>query len=306
MSTIRSTVLWPYLKLARPANLITAIADVAAGLGIGLMLAVATNIWDGLAASLGDLLLLCIATVGLYGGGVVFNDIFDLEIDRVERPERPLPKGDIRVQQAVSWGLVLFGLGIMAAFLVNVTAGLLAIAIALLALLYDKFGKHHPVFGPVNMGLCRGGNLMLGISAFPENLSSVYLLTIIPILYISCITLISRGEVNGGNKTHLNLALVGYALVVAILLGLGVLYPYRALMALPFVVLFAALVFPPLLRAWKSLAAGDIRKAVKAGVISLIILDAALAAGFSSITYGLLIAALLPVSLRLGKFFSVT
>ena len=290
----------------RPANLITAIADVAAGMAIGWMLMEENNIWQGLQMAWTDYFLLWISTVGLYGGGVVFNDIFDLAIDRIERPERPLPSGALSLQQATTLGLGLLLVGVLAALAVNVIAAALAILIAFLALLYDKIGKHHPIWGPFNMSLCRGANLLLGVSAFPESLAAASGLVILPIIYISSITLISRGEVGGGNKSHLTLAVIGYGLVGAILLSLGYLFPYKALNTLPFVAAFFGLVFPPLFRAWKSLDAGDIRKAVKAGVITLILLDAALAAGFTNMGYGLFIACLLPVSLWLGRFFAVT
>jgi 4-hydroxybenzoate polyprenyltransferase len=290
----------------RPANLITAIADVAAGMAIGLTLAGGDTIWQGLQMAWMDYFLLWISTLGLYGGGVVFNDIFDLSIDRIERPERPLPSGAVSLQQAITLGIALLLVGVLAAFAVNLVAAVVAILTAFLALLYDKKGKHHPVWGPLNMSLCRGANLLLGVSAFPESLSGASGLVILPIIYISSITLISRGEVGGGNKSHLTLAMIGYGLVGAILLSLGYLFPYKTLNTLPFVAAFFVLVFPPLFRAWKSLDAGDIRKAVKAGVITLILLDAALAAGFTDMGYGLFIAGLLPVSLWLGKFFAVT
>lgn len=306
MSTLRSTAIWPYLLLVRPANLITAIADVAAGTAIGYVLSGGRDIWEGIQHLGSDYFLLWISTVGLYGGGVVFNDIFDLSIDRQERPERPLPSGQVSLRQATTLGIGLLSVGVLAALAVNVIAATLAILTALLALLYDKIGKHHPVWGPLNMSLCRGANLLLGVSAFPESLNSAYPLVILPIIYISSITLISRGEVAGGDKTHLSLAIAGYALVGAILLGLGYGFPYSTLNTLPFVAVFFTLVFPPLFRAWNSLEATDIRKAVKAGVITLILLDAALAAGFAGIGYGLLVAALLPVSLWLGKQFAVT
>ena len=290
----------------RPANLVTAVADVAAGFGISLALAGKVDIWQGLRYGQLDFILLCLATIGLYGGGVVFNDVFDFKIDQIERPERPLPSGRVSLKQAIALGIVLFSIGILAAFLTGILAGLLAILIALLALLYDAKGKHHPVLGPLNMSLCRGANLLLGLSFIPESLLLGAGLVILPVIYISSITLISRGEVAGGNKSHLNLAIVGYSLVAAILLGLGLVFPYQMWYALGFVLLFSSMVFPPLIRAWKSLDPGDIRKAVKAGVITLIILNAALAAGFTTIVYGLFIAALLPLSLWLGKYFSVT
>ncbi|HET9054644.1 MAG TPA: polyprenyltransferase, partial [Cyclobacteriaceae bacterium] len=49
-----------------------------------------------------------------------------------------------------------------------------------------------------------------------------------------------------------------------------------------------------------------IGKAVKAGVIALIVMNAAWAAAFGMIYFALLIVLLLPVSLLLGKLFAVT
>ena len=56
----------------RPANCVTAIADILAGVAISGYLA-ESNLYT--IAFLKPILLLCIATVGLYGGGVVFNDV---------------------------------------------------------------------------------------------------------------------------------------------------------------------------------------------------------------------------------------
>jgi 4-hydroxybenzoate polyprenyltransferase len=50
----------------------------------------------------------------------------------------------------------------------------------------------------------------------------------------------------------------------------------------------------------------NIGKAVKAGVIALILLDASLAAAFGSLVMALIIALLLPVSLWLSGLFAVT
>src|SRR5690606_37006300 len=98
-----------YFQLMRPANLVTAVADVLAGVTI----AGAVTMPD---RSL-SIALLCLSTIGLYGGGVVFNDVFDAELDKKERPERPIPSGRISVKQATLLGLALLGTGITAAFL---------------------------------------------------------------------------------------------------------------------------------------------------------------------------------------------
>jgi hypothetical protein len=74
----------------------------------------------------------------------------------------------------------------------------------------------------------------------------------------------------------------------------------------PFLGLFSYLIFPPLLLAIASLQPLDIRRAVKAGVMALIMLDATIAAGFAGWWYGLLILALFPIARLLARAFAVT
>lgn len=289
----------------RPANLFTAVADIAAGFAISANLYQTSTIWTVLQQHAQSFILLCLATVGLYGGGVVFNDIFDLKLDAVERPERPLPSGKVSQRNAILLGLALLMIGISAALFVGFTQGIIACAIAGLALLYDKYGKHHSFWGPINMASCRALNLLLGISIF--GLQSIgFIPIILPFIFIASITLISRGEVWGGTKSHFYLAFIGYASVIVFLLGLHLFFSFNVLYALPFITLFAAVVLPPLWKAQRSLAAKDIKSAVISGVLSLVILDAALAAGFSNWTYGLCVLCLLAFSIGLGKLFAIS
>src|SRR5690606_29218606 len=139
--------------------------------------------------------------------------------DAVERPERPIPSGLVHKNQAAMLGLLLLTAGIVAAFRVSVLSGTLATVIAIAAFIYDKWGKHHSFFGPLNMGLCRGLNLLLGLSIIGVQAADHWYLGIVPVIYIAAITMISRGEVHGGKRTTLYLAAVLYAVSMA-----GVLY----------------------------------------------------------------------------------
>src|SRR5688572_16184433 len=197
----------------RPANIVTAIADILAGVIISGYLATPEY-------SLSPVLLLVLATIGLYGGGVVFNDIFDAELDKIERPERPIPSGLISKQSASVLGGMLLLMAIVAAAFVHPEeflslSVLLAIIIAIAALVYDKWGKHHSLMGPVNMGLCRGFNLLLGMSIVPAAVMQYWWLGIFPIIYIAAITMISRDEVHGSKKRTLYAAASFYLIVLA-------------------------------------------------------------------------------------------
>lgn len=306
--TINSQSLWGYLQLMRPANIVTAWADILVGYAAAGGLSLIVDVWLGnlTANELTPLIYLLLATSGLYGGGVVFNDVFDLELDRIERPERPLPRGDVSLKAGIILGSGLLGIGILAAAQVGMMSAVIAIAVALAALIYDAFGKHHKFLGPLNMGLCRGGNLLLGISVMPTMLSERWFLILIPIVYIAAVTAVSQGEVNGGKQSTGLLAIILALLVIVGVLGLGTLDAYHWLYSLPFLLLFAWLVLPAFIKAAQDPSATTVQKAVKSGVLSLIVLDSAVAAGFAGLSYGLAVLCLLVLSRILGNLFAVT
>jgi 4-hydroxybenzoate polyprenyltransferase len=288
--------IWAYLQLMRPANIITAWADILAGFAAagGLLLGNSSLPW------------LLLATTGVYGGGVVFNDVFDAQLDCEERPERPIPSGRASSQGAIWLGSFLLFVGIIAAARVSFLSGAIALFVAVAALLYDAASKHNNLLGPLNMGCCRGGNLLLGMSIVPEMLVQRWWLALLPIVYIAAITAISQGEVKGGKKSTGIFALFCLAIVLSIILTLGLFTNYAMWAALPFWILLAVRVVPPFIAATENPQAETIRSAVKAGVLSLIILNATLAAGFAGWPSGLLVLSLLPLSLVLAKKLAVT
>jgi len=289
----------------RPANIVTAVSDILAGIAIACF---AVRIkWTEL--SFLPVFLLVLSTIGLYGGGVVFNDVFDAELDKTERPERPIPSGLISKNSAAVFATILLILAVVVAALVHEqllsSSFFVALSIAIAAVLYDKWGKHHSFLGPLNMGLCRGLNLLLGMSIFPEVLLAYWPISFVPVIYIAAITMISRGEVHGGKKTTLFAAIVFYFIVIASILATAI-GNGSLVYAIGFVVLFVALIFPPLLKALKEPRGPLIGKAVKAGVIALIAMNASWAAAFGAFYFALLILLLLPLSLWLAKLFAVT
>lgn len=292
-----------YLRLMRPANIITAIADILAGIAIA-------GYFSSNAIEARPVILLVAATIGLYGGGVVFNDVFDAKLDSIERPERPIPSGLISVTGATLFALLLLIAGITAASLVHEggvlsISGILAVATAACAVVYDKWGKHHSTIGPVNMGLCRGLNLLLGISIISAAVGQYWYIGFVPVIYIAAITMISRGEVHGGSKRTLYAATGLYLIVICSILSIA-LYHHNTILTVIFIALFAYMIFPALSRAIKNPSGPLIGKAVKAGVIALILMNASWAAAFGLPWVALIILLLLPLSLSLAKLFAVT
>jgi 4-hydroxybenzoate polyprenyltransferase len=145
-----SESLTPYLLLGRVSNLPTVWTNTLAGATLA-----------GAAVGPGGLILLALAFSLLYTGGMYLNDAFDRDIDRRERPERPIPSGRVRAGTVFAIGFTLLGVGVLtvAAAAVGPTGGGVS-AVTSGALLagvitaYDAWHKANPL-SPVVMGLCR-------------------------------------------------------------------------------------------------------------------------------------------------------
>ncbi len=153
-----SQTLTPWFRLVRLPNLLTVPGDPMAGFLLVAAFAPQTpRLWQLGAA--------CGAALCLYIFGLILNDTLDIEVDRQERPERPLPSGQITVPQArmaaIAMALSAFNL----ALTVGQSALYTAVALAALILLYNAGLKNVPLAGVVNMGLCRGVSLVLGAVA---------------------------------------------------------------------------------------------------------------------------------------------
>lgn len=211
-----------WLRLLRLPNHATAVADVLAGYlvctGPRVVDWPPAACWAAIAASL-----------ALYAAGMVLNDVYDIELDRSERPERPLPSGAIGVTAAGRVGFGLLAIGLAAAVATAwlaatpwpaVIGGLLAGAVWL----YDRHAKASSL-GPAVMGSCRGLNWLLGMTAAGgPAVSYDWLIPVGMALYVAGITLFARDEAGRGVAGRLAAATL---VMVAGLVVVGA-YPWLA------------------------------------------------------------------------------
>jgi len=286
--------IFSYLEIMRPANLATAAADILAGYAVS----------GG--ANPRALGCLTFSGTALYAGGVVLNDYFDRHLDGVERPERPLPSGRVPVAGAAAMGGFLLTAGIGAGLYASVGSGMLAASIAGCVLLYDGWAKHVPAIGPIAMGLCRGLNLLLGLSANAAAFSRLWFIALLPLVYISAVTAVSSGEVKGGSRHTGSVAIALLGAVCCGFLLQGLSPSFQLIWAVPLLLLLLYRVLPALLRASAAPVAANIRAAVKVGVLSIVILDSAIAAGYAGPWYGAAVLSMLGIGAILARTFAVT
>ncbi len=116
-----------YLKLARIGNVILAFLSVeVAGILCGLDIA---RSWQIFAAA--------VAASLITAGGNAVNDLFDVDIDAINRPRRPLVSGKLTTRQAANFYIVTTLAGLVISAAVNVWTLLIASAAGVLVFMYS-------------------------------------------------------------------------------------------------------------------------------------------------------------------------
>src|SRR5438128_2462814 len=67
--------------------------------------------------------LLIAASSLIYLAGMVLNDVHDVDVDAIERPQRPIPSGRVSLVSAKRFGWGMLVSGVIAAWLVGYLAG---------------------------------------------------------------------------------------------------------------------------------------------------------------------------------------
>lgn len=132
-----------YLLLARVSNLPTVWTNVLAAYVVA-------------GAALDSMPIAALAMTLFYTAGMFLNDASDAGIDAVERPERPIPAGDVSRLEAVIAGLLWLAGGewILTQLPHRWPALMWGVALAAAIVAYDYKHKGQ-TFAPVVMGLCR-------------------------------------------------------------------------------------------------------------------------------------------------------
>jgi geranylgeranylglycerol-phosphate geranylgeranyltransferase len=102
------------------------------------------------------------------GAGNAINDYFDIDIDRINKPERPIPSGKISLKAALCFSLALFAAGIIIAASINMICGAIALVNSLLLIYYASTLKRTALLGNIAVGYLTGSTFLFGGAVFFE------------------------------------------------------------------------------------------------------------------------------------------
>ena len=151
------------LAITRPVNCL--VAGLAALLGY----IVATGTLVPFA------LILFPVVFAITAAGNVFNDLCDLEIDRINRPDRPLPSGKVSPRAAGALAAALFAAGLVLAVPCGLPCVVIAVANSLLLLAYARALKRTVFWGNVAVSYLTAsiypfGGALAGLTAMGRTL----------------------------------------------------------------------------------------------------------------------------------------
>ena len=129
-----------YIQLMRPS------VCVLSSLGMLIGIIIASSF---LTIPLLPAILAIIVAFIITGAGNVINDIFDIDIDKVNAPHRPLPSGDISKDVAMKFFLLLVAAGLILSFIVNLSFLLIAVINVIVLYVYSWKLKVMPLIGNI-------------------------------------------------------------------------------------------------------------------------------------------------------------
>ena len=300
-----ATSVKPYLQLIRLPNVFTAGADSLAGfLFVGGSLTGSFRwIW------------LVLGSMAIYAGGIALNDVFDVEIDRVERPQRPIPSGRVPYRVALWLAISLLALGWISASLTSDPRSMVVATLLIAAVVAYDMVLRLTKLGPQAMGLCRALNLVLGMTCGPAFSTVPYIEFYVAAYwaFVTGVTWISRNEASGGGKS---LLWVGTALQGSAFAGFG--FPVTrtpAVLESPNVwrtagiAVLAILAFRIFQKNWSAIRAPGpqtIQTAVKTAILSLVWLHFGLLLGIRGWLAGLIVGLFWVPAVSLGRWIYST
>ena len=118
--------------------------------------------------ALGDLASLKAITTGFMSifltsaAILVLNDFFDVETDKINAPNRPIPSGAVTAKQALYFAVLLFIIGLICSLVISISALVVIICLAGIGYLYNRYFKKSGLLGNLLVSFSVGMTFIYG------------------------------------------------------------------------------------------------------------------------------------------------
>jgi len=227
---------------------------------------------------------LFVTTGMLFSAGMIFNDFFDFDIDKKERPNRPISSGKISKQKALFLGIIFLIIANIFALFVGTHSLLLSVLMTIIIIFYNYKLKFFPFLGIFSLSVIRFLNVLLGFSIISFSYDIIQF-TIPIAIFVGGISILAKKEI--GFSTLFSQKLNKILNFVTILYVSSLIVKNSQFESLIFLFLFSLLSLNPFNNKHK------IQKQVTFQLLSIILLDAALVSIFSSFYNAVLVSLLI-------------
>ena len=105
----------------------------------------------------GALSIFCISAAIL-----VLNDVIDLETDRINAPDRPIPSGIVTRKEALVFSMGILATGLISSYAINMMALICAVIVSVIGILYDIRFKRYGLWGNLMVSISVGMTFVYG------------------------------------------------------------------------------------------------------------------------------------------------
>ena len=162
-----------------------------------------------------------LATMFATGAGNAINDYFDRDIDRVNDPQRPIPRGAVSPRDALAFSVALFLGAIGCALFLPLTAIAIAVFNLLLLVAYTKLFKGVPGVGNLVVGFLTGSTFLFGGAAIGAPFGAATLFVLAAIATLTREVVKDVEDLAGDRTQGLNTLPIAVGEVAALRIGLG-------------------------------------------------------------------------------------
>lgn len=154
-------------KLSRPMSTLSGVLAVALGGYVAR-----TGEWS-------KIVLAALVTMIVSASANAWNDYLDLEIDRINQPQRPLPSGQVQPRTAYIFSLTLAILSLVMASFINLPSFLIVLAANALLYIYSLRLKSTVLLGNATVAFISATSVMFGGVAAGNVMPTLWLAAII-------------------------------------------------------------------------------------------------------------------------------